>query len=357
MGQEQQQSFSNVTPIPQSFDNVTPIEGQAQPFGNAGNAQKPMVTPLPGESFEDTIKRAIAMGKTVTPEQIKSSTQGAIKQIPTVLGAAAAAGPALLTAGAIAPAAASEAAGGGILGAAAGGATAGAGTSILTQPTQGQNPFSIEGLKGVGESALAGGLTGGLLGGAGKLAGKVLAPFTDLEGNLRIPSFSNAGKGFQEVSSVVAKHPVEMTDALSKSAFQVSQFARNGSQMPSPVSKFLERITDPDLPPLTYDDARQFYTNINKLTAADKMTTNPQMKMYISQLAHDLGDSIEATAARGGQQQTFVNSMKEWHDASRVDDAKEAIREHAVEALIKGAAGGAGAYGAAKIAKNVWDKN
>ena len=323
-------------------------------FGNAGNAQKPMVTPLPGESFQDTIGRAISMAKGITPQQIQSSVAEGKKQVPTVLGTAAMAGPALLTAGAIAPAAASEAVGGGIPGAMAGGAVGGAGTSLLTQPTQGQNPFSGQGLKEAGESAVVGGLMGGVMGAGGKVAGKVLAPFTDAEGNLRVPSFSNAGKGFQEVNSVVADHPIEMTDELSKSAFQVKQFAQNGATMPSPVNKFLERITNPDLPPLTYEDARQFYSNINKLTAADKMSTNPQMKMYVSQLASDLGDSIEATAERGGKQQVFVNAMREWHNASQIDEAKEAIREHAVEALIKGVAGSGAAYGAAKIAKNVW---
>ena len=89
-----------------------------------------------------------------------------------MLGTAAMAGPALLTAGAIAPAAASEAVGGGIPGAMAGGAVGGAGTSLLTQPTQGQNPFSGQGLKEAGESAVVGGLMGGVMGAGGKVAGR-----------------------------------------------------------------------------------------------------------------------------------------------------------------------------------------
>ena len=60
-----------------------------------------------------------------------------------------------------------------------------------------------------------------------------------------------------------------MTDELSKSAFQVKQLAQNGATMPP--NKFLERITNPHLPPLTYEDARQFYSNINKLPL-DKMS-------------------------------------------------------------------------------------
>jgi hypothetical protein len=51
-----------------------------------------VVTPKDDESFADTMKRAAAMGKTVTPAQLQSQTQKGIKQIPTVLGAAATAG-------------------------------------------------------------------------------------------------------------------------------------------------------------------------------------------------------------------------------------------------------------------------
>lgn len=64
----------------------------------AFNGNEP-ITPLPGESFLDTMKRAAAAGKTVTPEQITGQTIQGAKDLPTV-GAAAAtagiAGPAIL---------------------------------------------------------------------------------------------------------------------------------------------------------------------------------------------------------------------------------------------------------------------
>lgn len=60
----------------------------------AFNGNEP-ITPLPGESFLDTMRRAAAAGKTVTPEQITGQTIQGIKDLPKVGAAAATAGIAL----------------------------------------------------------------------------------------------------------------------------------------------------------------------------------------------------------------------------------------------------------------------
>src|SRR5207244_676290 len=51
-----------------------------------------VITPKDGESFSDTMKRAAAMGKTVTPELIQSQTRKGLREAPTVLAAAPAIG-------------------------------------------------------------------------------------------------------------------------------------------------------------------------------------------------------------------------------------------------------------------------
>jgi hypothetical protein len=319
----------------------------ATAIGNAGNEQKPMVTPLAGESFEDTLKRAIAMGKSVTPEQRKASEAEGVKQIPTVLGTALAAGPAVLTAGALAPAAASEAAGGGILGGAAGGATAGGLTSLLTQPTQGQNPFSGEGLKQAGESAVVGGMMGGMMGAGGKLAGKVLAPFTDAEGTLRIPTTEHAGQGFQDVSAAVGKHTVPMTDDLSNSLMQYRQQVEGGGSRSLSVEKLLSRVTDPEKPPLTFDEARTFQSNISRLSRDEADRLAPVMKMRVGQVASALNDAVSQTANTGGKLQAFQGSMREYAQAKQIEDFMEqstdVIKKNAVKAVVTGLGTGAGA--------------
>lgn len=136
---------------------------------NAGTEQHPLVTPLPGESFADTMARAERLGRQTTPEQIAASTAEAKRKAPLVLAAAPLAGPTLLTAGAIAPEAASAAVGGGIPGAVAGGATGAVGLKLLEQAATGKNPISSAGATDLGETAITGAAAGALFGAGSKL--------------------------------------------------------------------------------------------------------------------------------------------------------------------------------------------
>ena len=133
------------------------------------NPKVPLVTPLPGESFEDTMARAVQQGKATTPQDISQSMQGAGKKAAITLAAAPLAGPALATAGAIAPEAASTAVGGGIPGAMAAGATAGAGGELLKQSVTGENPISGQGAIDLGKAGAVGAATGLLFFAGGKL--------------------------------------------------------------------------------------------------------------------------------------------------------------------------------------------
>src|SRR5579864_3248064 len=63
-----------------------------------------VVTPLEGESFQDTMKRAAKAGKTVTPQVIQSQAKKGLREAPGVLAAA----PAMGAAGAAALAAGGE---------------------------------------------------------------------------------------------------------------------------------------------------------------------------------------------------------------------------------------------------------
>ena len=143
--------------------------------GNPIQAQdlsKQPITPREGESFEQTMNRAVEAGKKVTPEQLAASQHEALRKVPTVLGASLFAAPALLGASVIGPEAASGAAGGGILGGIAGGATAGLGSGLIEtglHAAAGESPFNME----TGKNLLESTVTGGLAGGAGGLFEKV----------------------------------------------------------------------------------------------------------------------------------------------------------------------------------------
>lgn len=54
------------------------------------------ITPAPNESFRDTMMRAAAAGKNLTPQLLQQQTNTGLKDAPIALGAAAVAGPAVL---------------------------------------------------------------------------------------------------------------------------------------------------------------------------------------------------------------------------------------------------------------------
>src|SRR5208283_747032 len=58
------------------------------------NPKVPLVTPLPGESFADTMQRGVQLGRTTTPQDISESMKGVGKKAAVTLAAAPLAGPA-----------------------------------------------------------------------------------------------------------------------------------------------------------------------------------------------------------------------------------------------------------------------
>jgi hypothetical protein len=238
----QQNGAVTSTPAPVDYDALAKQNGATAslppgpPTGNAGTATHPLITPLPGEDFADTMKRAIAMGRNVTPQQIKTATQDGIRQIPLVLGAAAVSGPALMGLGATLPAHVAEAAGGGLLGDVLGGATGAAGLNMLQQPLQGQNPFSVSGLEQTGEAAAIGGITGGAFNIGGSLLRSVVGPFRGVP-----VSKLNLLPSAAETQPALANTPKEILDYAAGKGIDLTPGQATGAPLAKTVQAVGER--------------------------------------------------------------------------------------------------------------------
>lgn len=157
--------------------NKTPMTSEP-PTGNAGTKERPIVSPEPGESFADTMKRGAEMGKTVTPEQIASSESQGIRDIPLVLGSASAPG----IVGGLGESIAEGAPGLLKLGRGLIGATAGASLG----ERGGSDVGRLAGPTGEKVGGVLGAIGGGLLGG-GLTAGLERNPATSLQSRRGIP--------------------------------------------------------------------------------------------------------------------------------------------------------------------------
>jgi hypothetical protein len=298
----------------------TPIGNVNNPGAGSDFKSGQYLTQQPGETASQFVQRG-AHAK-VTPQEIQTEQAYNVRNAPVAIGTALTAGavsPVGLAAAVSSPLAAAGALGGSYLG--------GKGAAKLTK------------VLGGGETAQNwAGLGGAVLGagGGGKLGDMAQEA---------IPSAPRAGKALGEVRGTVGERPVPITDKLSDSTMRIKELADTGSTMPQAARKFLVRVTDPNKPPLTFAEARDFQSNISKLSADENMKLTPVMRRAVGQWAKDFGNTVSDTAEAGGQGPKFDDAMKEYAQAMRL----RSVGSKALKAIGGATTAGAAYYGAKKI--------
>jgi hypothetical protein len=161
-----------------------------------------------------------------------------------------------------------------------------------------------------------------------------------------IPTRAKAGAKFEQVMSKVGDQPVDV-GRTGDAALKIADLAQHGGGTnwgPAPVRQLIQYVTDPKKPPLTYKVAREFYSNISRMSADEMKRLPPVMKKELGALRAELDKALADTAGRGGQGQVYRDAMREYAVASR-------IREFA-EKAAKWGAGVAGAGAAYNFMKD-----
>lgn len=212
---------------------------------------------------------------------------------------------------------------------------AAAGQLVGANPTAMEQQGDIGNTKGVLGIAAADATPAVAAAGASALSPAVMA---------RIPSASRAGANFQKASAVVGDNPVDV-NAASEPALRASELNNAGMTMPTVLKKFLKRVTDPEAPPMTYDEARDFAKSAGRLSVKQTQATVPEMKMQVAKFAQAMADATQKTADAGGVGDVHAAAMSEYRDAMRV--------RNAVNFAKKTAIGGSAAISAYYAAKNL----
>jgi hypothetical protein len=163
-----------------------------------------------------------------------------------------------------------------------------------------------------------------------------------------LPSTERAGQAFSEVEAAAGDHPVNINPA-GQQALKIQELAQSGGSMPKVVKDFLKRVTDPEEGPLTYSEARKFYSNATRISADEANRLTPVMKRQLSIFTQTLGSSIADTAGAAGKMEQYRGAMGEYRNASRLRSAKEAMVDYFVKPAIKAIPYGAGAAAGYKI--------
>jgi hypothetical protein len=106
-----------------------------------------------------------------------------------------------------------------------------------------------------------------------------------------IPSEARAGAAFDQVMGAVRNVPIDVA-APGQVALNIQQLAKAGGAMPKVVRDFLNRVTDPKQPPLTFEPARDFYSNASRLSADEFDGLTPNMKRQVGNFRDALDNSL-----------------------------------------------------------------
>src|SRR5207253_11041554 len=95
-------------------------------------------------------------------------------------------------------------------------------------------------------------------------------------------------------------------------ALRIQQLADRGASMPQAVSKFLRRITDPEKAEMTYEEARDFASNISRLSANEFQRLSPVVAKEVAGLRVTLNRAVADAAGKAGKGQEYAQAMTEY---------------------------------------------
>jgi hypothetical protein len=164
----------------------------------------------------------------------------------------------------------------------------------------------------------------------------------------QIPSMARAGVRFQEVMGAAKNVPVNVSDP-GNVALRIQQLAERGGSMPKVARDFLRRVTDPTKPSMTYEEARDFYHNISRLSADEFNRLTPVMKREVGNLRVALNRSIEGAAQQAGKLAEYRAAMAEYARRAHVEELARDVWTGVKRAAPFAGLTSATAYGLSKL--------
>ena len=165
-----------------------------------------------------------------------------------------------------------------------------------------------------------------------------------------LPSEARAIQNFETVAQKANKIRINTKDVES-AADKLYDLSKYGAPDPPKVVRDLvARITDPNQPPLTFEEGRKFYSNATRLSSTELQGMTPQVKKAVVDLTRSLKSSLSDAASSVGVGDEFFNAMSEYHKAMKakemIEEVKDILVKKGIGALGAGALGG---YAARKI--------
>ena len=134
-----------------------------------------------------------------------------------------------------------------------------------------------------------------------------------------IPSTARAARNFQTVMAAAKDVPVDLggPGGVGDVALRIKDLADRGGVLPKGVNDLLKYATDPSKPPMTYEVARDFASNISRLSRDELGKLTPVMQREVANLRVVLNKAVGQTASLAGKGQEYAAAMNEYARAMR----------------------------------------
>lgn len=174
-----------------------------------------------------------------------------------------------------------------------------------------------------------GGDIGGIIGGtAGGMAPAAVRGI--------LPSTTRAGANFQKVMGVAKDIPIDLTKA-NQVAQRATELEQRGSSMPKVINDYIDLSTTPGAP-ITYGIGRDLSSAAGRMSAGDRLATNPQMQSQVSKLATAINEANADAAKQAGMLPEYNAAMKEYRSAMRMKAMGKTVGKAAIGATGLGLA-------------------
>lgn len=161
-----------------------------------------------------------------------------------------------------------------------------------------------------------------------------------------VPTRAKAGQKFQEVMGAVGPKAVDVAQPGTV-ALRIAELAERGGSMPKVVRDLLRRATDPTKGSISYQEMRDFYSNVSRLSADEMKRLAPVVRQQLGALREAMNETLARTAASGGKESVYRAAMREYAMASKLAEWSKTV--------AKWTAGALGATTAYKVAQEILD--
>lgn len=152
---------------------------------------------------------------------------------------------------------------------------------------------------------------------------------------------ARAGKLFASVAEDAGSVPVELNNSGQAASRLLDWQAKINPG--SVVNKYLQRITSPKKGPMTYSEARDWYSVLGNLSAEESSKLPDVVKRDLTTMVQGLKQDIGDAADQVGRAADYYKAMGDYHKAKKLSDWWEKygpiVKKTAVGSAVTGAVG------------------